>query len=169
MRNSGLATRKDAVPYRATPWSSDLYAVFGTKSEPNLASGRIRFTRPHAGEIVTAKLTVLGTAPIGGTTKIRLYKGDFAAGGTLAIGTYSEERIAKDHLALTGLTAPLSFASGSQLIIDGIDVMHLVTQQGDADYNEDGFILGIEVVTVNPTTFLQRAVKLDCTVQMGVL
>lgn len=148
----------------------DLYSAFGDKDYGQLNGGLIRFVRPFAGEIITAKLTIIGTAPTGGTAQIRLYKGDFDTDGVSKITSYSEARIAADHKAITGLDAPYSFTSGSQLLIDGVDLMRIITKQGDADYNEDGFMLGVEVTGVpNPTTYIFREFKLDCTAQMGAL
>lgn len=165
-----LATRNNAVPFRATAWANDLYSAFGDKDQANLVGGLIRFIRPFAGEIITAKLTIIGTAPTGGTTQIRFYKGDFAADGITKVTSYTAARIAADHKAITGRDTPFSFTSGSQLLIDGIDLMRIITSQGDSDYNEDGFMLGVEVTGVpNPTTFKLREFKLDCTAQMGVL
>jgi len=168
---SNLATRKTAVPFRAVAWGpSDLYNAFGSKDYGQLNGGLIRFVRPFAGEIITAKLTVIGTAPTGGTAQIRLYKGDFAADGITKVTSYTAERIAADHKAITGLDVPYSFTSGSPLLIDGADLMRIITKEGDADYNEDGFMLGVEVTGVpNPLTYLYREFKLDCTAQMGVL
>jgi hypothetical protein len=148
----------------------DLYSAFGDKDNGNLVGGLIRFCRPFAGDIITSKLTIIGTAPTGGTAKIRLYKGDFNADGVTAVTSYSEARIAADHLAITGSAAALSFTSGSPLIIDGVDLRRIIPKPGDSDFNEDGFILGVEVTGVpNPATFKYRDFKLDCTAQMGVL
>lgn len=171
VRLTDKGTRKTAVPFRAVAWGPlDLYSAFGDRTNGNLNGGLIRFVRPFAGEIITAKLTVIGTAPTGGTAKIRLYKGDFAADGTNKVTSYTEARIAADHKAITGSAAPLSFNSGTPLLIDGVDLMRIITKEGDADYNEDGFILGVEVTGVpNPTTYRFREFKLDCTAQMGVL
>lgn len=171
MGKGNLATRNTAVPFRAVAWGPmDLYSAFGDRDNGNLAGGLIRFVRPFAGDIITAKLTIIGTAPTGGTAQIRLYKGDFAADGVSKVTTYTAERIAADHKAITGLDVPFSFTSGSQLLIDGVDLMRIITKEGDSDYNEDGFMLGVEVTGVpNPTTFSFREFKLDCTAQMGVL
>lgn len=171
MGRGNLATRNTAVPFRAVAWGPmDLYSAFGDKDNGNLAGGLIRFVRPFAGEIITAKLTVIGTAPTGGTAQIRLYKGDFAADGITKVTSYTADRIAADHKAITGRDTPFSFTSGSPLLIDGVDLMRIITKEGDADYNEDGFMLGVEVTGVpNPTTYLYREFKLDCTAQMGVL
>lgn len=171
MSISNLSTRKTAIPFRAVAWGPmDLYSAFGDKDNGNLAGGLIRFVRPFAGEIITAKLTVIGTAPTGGTAQIRLYKGDFAADGITKVTSYTAARIAADHKAITGRDTPFSFTSGSPLLIDGVDLMRIITKEGDADYNEDGFMLGVEVTGVpNPTTYLYREFKLDCTAQMGAL
>lgn len=171
MAQGNLATRNTAVPFRAVAWGPmDLYSAFGDKDNGQLYGGLIRFVRPFAGEIITAKLTIIGTAPTGGTAQIRLYKGDFAADGVSKVTSYTAARIAADHKAITGRDTPFTFTSGSQLLIDGVDLMRIITKQGDADYNEDGFILGVEVTGVpNPTTYVYREFKLDCTAQMGVL
>jgi guanyl-specific ribonuclease Sa len=168
---SNLATRNKAIPFRAVAWGPmDLYSAFGDKDYGQLNGGLIRFVRPFAGQIITAKLTIIGTAPTGGTAQIRLYKGDFAADGVSKITSYTADRIAADHKAITGRDTPFSFTSGSPLLIDGVDLMRIITKEGDADYNEDGFMLGVEVTGVpNPTTYLYREFKLDCTAQMGVL
>lgn len=171
MGKGNLATRKTAIPFRAVAWGPlDLYSAFGDKEFGQLNGGLIRFVRPFAGEIITAKLTIIGTAPTGGTALIRLYKGDFAADGVSKVTSYTADRIAADHKAITGRDTPFSFTSGSQLLIDGVDLMRIITKEGDADYNEDGFMLGVEVTGVpNPLTYGYREFKLDCTAQMGVL
>jgi len=171
MRLTNLATRNTAIPFRAVAWGPlDLYSAFGDKDYGQLNGGLIRFVRPFAGQIITAKLTIIGTAPTGGTAQIRLYKGDFAADGVSKITSYTAERIAADHKAITGRDTPFSFTSGSQLLIDGVDLMRIITKEGDADYNEDGFMLGVEVTGVpSPLTYVFKEFKLDCTAQMGVL
>lgn len=170
MGRGNLATRNTAIPFRATAWANDLYAAFGNKDLGQLVGGRIRFIRPFAGDIITAKLTIIGTAPTGGTAQIRFYKGTFNADGVTAAAVPSAAQIAADHKAITGLDVPYSFTSGSPLIVDGVDLKRVIPAPGDADYNEDGFILGVEVTGVpNPTTFKYRDFKLDCTAQMGVL
>lgn len=170
MSQGNLATRKTAIPFRATAWANELYAAFGDKTQGQLNGGLIRFIRPFAGDIITSKLTIIGTAPTGGTAQIRFYKGDFAADGVTKITSYSEARIAADHKLITGRDTPFSFSSGSPLLIDGIDLRRIITKPSDPDYNEDGFILGVEVTGVpNPTTYIYREFKLDCTAQMGVL
>jgi len=170
MGQSNLATRNTAIPFRAVPWNIDLYTAFGNKDYGQLNGGLIRFCRPFAGDIITSKLTVIGTAPTGGTTYVRLFKGDFNADAVTAVTSYTEARKAADHLAITGQVAPLSFAAGSQLLIDGIDLRRIIPAKGDSDYNEDGFILGVEITGgATPTTYQYREFKLDCTTQMGVL
>ena len=167
---SNLATRNKAIPFRATPWNIDLYLAFGNRDYSQLNGGLIRFCRPFAGDIITSKLTIIGTAPTGGTTYMRFYKGDFNADGTTAVTSYSEERIAADHLAITGQATPLTFTAGSQLLVDGMDLRRIIPAKGDSDYNEDGFILGVEITGgATPSTYQYREFKLDCTTQMGVL
>lgn len=170
MGKGNLATRNTAIPFRATAWANDLYAAFGNKDTGQLIGGRIRFIRPFAGDIITAKLTIIGTAPTGGTAQLSFYKGNFNADGVTAAAAPSAAQIAADHKAITGLDAPMSFTSGSPLIVDGVDLKRVIPVPGDADFNEDGFILGVQVSGVpNPTTFKYRDFKLDCTAQMGVL
>lgn len=165
-----LATRNKAIPFRAISWNQDQYNAFGSKDYGQLNGGLLRFCRPFAGDIITSKITVIGTAPTGATTYVRLYKGDFQSDGVTAVTSYTEARKAADHLAITGQSAPLSFAAASQLLIDGIDLRRIIPAKGDSDYNEDGFILGVEITGgASPTTYKYREFKLDCTTQMGML
>ena len=169
MGKSNLATRVTAIPYNAAPWAND-WIISYYLSALRLRSARMRFCRPYAGDIITSKLTMLGTAPTGGTTQIRFYKGDFNADGTTAVTTYSEERITADHLAITGTTAPFTFTSGSTMFIDGLDLRKIIPKKSDSDFNADGFILGVDIVTTgDDTTAIIKRFTVDCTAQMGVL
>ena len=175
------AQRFRAIPYRAN-WfdgSGSIGNIFIPDSTISgdlsvLASGdgdggMVRFCRPYKGDIVSAKLTIQAEASNTTPTTLRIFKGDFDTDDltALALSTYSEERKAADWLKLTGETSPYNYGAAEAILIDGINIMPFIPARGDADFNEDGFILGFELDAGNPADWHMYTFKIDCLVRMA--
>lgn len=181
MGRGDLSLRNLAVPFRAlwfddtatygnefVPGSTttgDLYDVMGTL---NPSGGQIRLTRPFYGDIISAVLTMQATAPVSSPTILRFYKGDFDADGITAVTSYTEARRASDWQTISGYSSELVYGSQANIFIDGLDITSIIPKRGDADFNEDGFILGVDLTTKDTDWYLYNF-KVDCTVQLGAL
>lgn len=174
---SDLRRRTRAMPYRAN-WYDD-EATIGNVFQSGLsatgdlnlvmsgAGGAMRFLRPFKGDLVEARLTMQGVAPTQVPTQMRFYKGDYDTDGITAITSYTEARIASDHKLLTGLDVPISLSTEEVILIDGLDISKIIPKRGDADFNEDGFILGVELIGTAPGEIIVSQFKIDCTVNIA--
>lgn len=187
---SDKKTRVESIPYRAlwydnspqgnTPYLGDVFISGAFNGDSLLADDRelggiatgrgygslIRLTRPYKGDIVECRLTLDAVAGTG-STLVRLYKGDFASDGVFAQGSYSDSRIALDHKALTGRDIPFILTTGDPFFLDGLDIFYVVPDRNASDFNEDGFVLGVEIVTDDFAGWTLNKFKVDCTVQLA--
>ncbi len=181
MGKQDLSLRNKAIPFRAN-WYDNTSGV-GNQFEPgattvtgdltvirtgNGAGGLIRLCRPHYGDIISAFLTLQATAPVLAPTTLRFYKGDFNSDGLTAVTSYSETRKAGDWFKISGFESALDYGSQDNVFIDGLDIGYIIPKRGDADYNEDGFILGVDLVNRDPADWYLYNFKIDCIAQMGV-
>lgn len=177
-RDNALRTR--AIPFRAN-WYDNTSGI-GNQFEPGVTAtgdltaigtgagngGLIRLCRPHYGDIVSAFLTLQATAPVMAPTELRFYKGDFDSDGLTALSTYSEARKAGDWLEISGFSDYINYGSQDNVFIDGLDISPIIPKRGDSDYNEDGFILGVDLSCRDPADWYLYNFKVDCIAQMGV-
>lgn len=180
MGQGDFSLRRLAVPFRANWYDSTLTignvfesGIAGVTGDLNVIGtangdgGQIRLTRPYYGDIISAVLTLQATAPVLSPTTLRFYKGDFNADGVTAVTSYSEARIASDWFKISGFNAALDYGSQDNIFIDGMDITSIIPKRGDSDYNEDGFILGVDLVNRDPADWYLYNFKVDCTVQLG--
>lgn len=178
MGKGNLALRNTAVPFRAVPYVgpayvNDITAKLDGSTPPG---GVMRFCRPYAGDIISAKLTLNAVAPPSGVLAFRIFKGDFQADGVtaqpltypLASGYYSEERLARDWKRITGFNAEKTYGNMANVYWGGLDITDLIPKRGDPDFNEDGFAIGVQL-DLKGSGWVLWEFKIDCTAQLGVL
>lgn len=185
--------RYGAIPYRAQ-WFDNGNGQFilsnNFDSVPNLTSGDlagiatnsnvgqvpIRFARPVKGDIVEARLTFQGVTPgdFGGTS-VDIYGCDFAADGfTPDLTSLSPARRQADWKKIFGDPNPRIYGVQANVFFNGMNLMPIIPKRGDANFNEDGFIIvfniGVKGDPTNPSIgwFLYNF-KIDCIVQMAEL
>lgn len=151
------STRYKSIPYRANWFDNQLGIGNIFLPDGNVTGdlsvmmtgigtgGMVRFLRPFKGDIISAKLTMNGVTPATGFGELQFYKGTFAANGVDKGTTPSAAQIAADWKLLSGFTAPLFYGTQDNVFIDGLNLMPIIPQRGDADFNEDSFCLGIDL------------------------
>lgn len=163
--NSGVGnTFLPGISYAGGGVTGDLGTTLGTG---NGNGGMIRLTRPFYGDIISAQITLQATTPVLSPTTIRFFKGDFDTDGVTAITSYSADRKTTDWFKISGFSAALDYGSQDNVFIDGMDISYIIPRRGDSDFNEDGFILGVELVNRDPTDWYLYNFKIDCLVQLG--
>ncbi len=181
MGQTNLALRPRAIPFRSLWYDNDvygnrfgvttgdLYPVWGT-TQGN--SGSIRMTRPLKGDIVEARLTIQAVTPFGGFADIRFAIGTFDSDGITAIAP-SSATIKAHQKILFGTENPLSYGNQANIFIDGLNLTPLIPKRGEANFNEDGFVLYTEINGKTGTNasgdWTLYEFKVDCSVQIGVL
>lgn len=178
---SDNSLRYKAIPYRANWYDSQLgvgnvlipaSTVTGDLNVIATAvgtGGQVRFLRPYKGDIISAKLTMQGTTPYStGGHSLRFWKGNFAANG-ISLGTApSADEKAASWKLISGFDAPLDYGVQDNVFIDGLNILPLIPKRGDADFNEDGFVIGLDLALKD---FLSEWVlydfKIDCNVRMA--
>lgn len=173
---SDLRTRFRAIPFRGQ-WFSDSGAVAVVLQDgeadgdleafANGNAAQARIARPAKGDLIEARLTINAVTPeIGGNT-FQIYIGEFDTDGITPL-TLSAAEIARRHKILTGYTAPFDYGSQDNVFIDGLDLMPLIPKRGEVGFNEDAFIVGLDLGLKD---FLSQWVlfsfKVDCTVQIA--
>lgn len=184
--------RYGAIPYRAQwfdngngayTFSNNFDSVAGKTTgdlagiATNSAIGQvpIRFARPYKGDIIEARLTFQATAPSSFGAIFMMYGCDFAADGfTPDIASVSAARKASDWKKIYGDPAARVFGNQANIFFNGFNLMPLIPKRGDANFNEDGFIIVFDITSKSDPTdpslgwFLYNF-KIDCIVQMAEL
>ena len=111
----------------------DVYALIDT---PLIVP--VRCSTPDRGELIEAHLNLL--INVIAATDIYVGVGQFDTDGITAKPVYAPSEVIAMHKRLTGSEAPISSSSGV-LFIDGMNVFPLIPKQGDAAFNQDGFVL----------------------------
>lgn len=176
MGQSNLALRPKAIPFRSL-WF-DGYVIGNDFDGQTINSdlfklmlgdgGSIRMTLPTKGEVVELRLTIQGTAPTGAPTTIRIARGTFDTDTITAVAP-DENTIKRHMVALFGADTPLSYGSDAEILIDGLSLVPILPRKGDADFNEDGFVLYIDIMGSDTDDLEIREFKVDGSVQIGVL
>lgn len=176
MGRSNLALRPKAIPFRSLWYDGfdigndfDGQTIYSDLLKVMVGDGgSVRMTRPTKGDLVELRLTIQGTAPTGAPTTLRFAIGTFDTDGITAIAP-SETTISQHMTALFGSSAPLSYGSEAEILIDGISLMPVIPKKSDPDYNEDGFVLYVEINGSETDDITIREFKVDGSVQIGVL
>ena len=160
---------------KAIPFEALAFAWFGT----NIGLGRFlvdfrqhngtAFTRPYAGDVVEARLTMALTAPP--AEAFDLYLGIGNLDGDLNITeSYPLGEIIKRHRMLTGTETPLHCNAGATLFIDALSLLPGIPGKDSPDYNPDGFVVLFTFANapVDVDGFSLGKFQLLCSAQMGL-
>lgn len=180
MGKSDFSVKQKAIPFRATWWDD---TGIGNRFDPdgviisgdveiirtgNGVGGCIRFSRPAKGDIISAKLYMNANAAIDAPTELMFGVGTFDTDGLTAIAP-DFETLARQHYIITGSDESFFYGSQANVFIDGLEFNKLIPKRGDADFNEDGWIMYIDMIIKEPTEWVLFDFKVDCLVQMGQL
>lgn len=178
----GLANkpyRTNAIPFRATWWDSSAIGnafdseAGGTSGDLALTlatgqgnGGLIRIARPAKGDLISARLTLNAVTPVLSPTSLRFAVGTFAADGVTAVEP--DEATVQQHMEqIFGNSAAHDFGSQDNVFYDGFELGMLIPKRGDPDFNEDGWVLFVDLVNRDPADWTLFTFKIDCTVQLG--
>lgn len=173
---SDLRTRVHSVPFRGQ-WYSD-GGIVGVVLENGVADGdlqafaegspaQVRIARPAKGDLIEARLTINAVTPPSGANSLSIYVGDFDTDGLTPLELSAEE-IARRHEILTGYDAPFDYGFQDNVFIDGLNLMPLIPKRGEDGFNEDAFIVGLDLGLKDfPEQWVLYTFKVDCTVQIA--
>lgn len=174
------ALRYKAIPYRAQ-WADSQLGI-GNQFVPDGiitgdlsvmrtgigTGGMVRFLRPFKGDIIAAKLTMNGVTPATGFGELRFYKGTMNADGISLGTTPSNAQIAADWLKITGNSSAWFYGTQDNVFVDGLNILPLIPKRGDADFNEDFFVIGIDLFLKDGgSDWHCYDFKIDCNVRMA--
>jgi len=173
---SDIKRRTNAIPFRGQ-WFSDSLLVSNFLEDgeadgdlTDFADGgaaQVRIARPAKGDLVEARLTINAVAPVDAPTTLSIYIGDFDTDGLTPL-VLSAEEIAARHMALTGFDEPYFYGSQDNIFIDGLNILPLIPKRGEAGFNEDAFIIGLDLsVKTTPAEFVLYSFKVDCTINIA--
>lgn len=170
---SDKQTRKEAVTFRGQWFSNLNYGGTGSTLEDGQADGdlrdfslgsstKVRIATPAKGQLIEARLTTRFTVPSTAGTQLSIYIGKFNSDG-VTMQTISDTEIAQMHKRLTGLDSPYTFTAGQEVFIDGLNLMPLIPERGDTEFNEDAFIIGLKLSLAGSSSqWRLRDFKVDC-------
>lgn len=133
------------------------------------SSGQIRICRPLKGELIEARLSMQATFPNSGAQSLRFYIGRFDTDGITPV-TLTEAEIAASWKKISGFNAPISYPAMGNVFFDGLNLLPAIPKKGDADFNQDGWILGVDIGLKDfPEQWVLYQFKIDCTAQVAEL
>lgn len=176
MSQTDKGTRTTAIPFSAMsygvnlgiPNDEDTVQPINWTDGTSIAANALRvmrLARPDRGNLIQAYLNLYMRVGSSLTAKVAI--GRFASDG-ITVVTPNQYEIDAGHLALTGTSTPFS-SSGSNLIIDGLNLLKLIPKKGDANYNADGFVLIVQFSRNLTTSDFPTRFEVSCSMQMGLL
>lgn len=142
---SDKSTRKDAIPFSAYSWQgsgTDGFVFVPYDANTIISEDEtlaiIRCTTPYGGNLVEAHLNLQINCddPLG----VKVAIGYFDTDDVTAFTTYSDTFIDTQHEFLTGSSADI-VSTGGVLFIDGLNIYPKIPKRGEANFNEEGFVL----------------------------
>lgn len=175
MSQTDKRLRVNHIPFRGTWFSNGALGV-GSQLADGVADGdlagfaqgnaaQVRIARPAKGDLVEARLTINAVSPPTGFSELSIYVGDFDTDGLTPL-TLSADEIARRWKILSGFNAPLSVGVQDTYYIDGLNLMPLIPKRGEAGFNEDAFIVGLNLVN-RDAGFVLFDFFVDCSVQIA--
>lgn len=159
--------RKTATPFESTPWcDSRLGAI---QYSENLLSTTdltvaLRMTSPAFASIIEAHITAVLT--VGSSIAVKLAVGSFATDGTTTVMP-SQSVIDSQNLRITGSSSGVA-SSGSELLLNGINLLPFIPRRGDATFNEDGFVLVMQFSRLRTTSDVVRRFDMQMSADLGI-
>lgn len=175
MSQTDKRLRVNHIPFRGTWFSNGALGV-GVQLIDGVADGdlktfaegnaaQVRIARPAKGDLVEARLTINAVSPPTGFSELSIYVGDFDTDGLTPL-TLTSAEIARRWKILSGFSAPLSVGVQDTYYIDGLNLMPLIPKRGEAGFNEDAFIIGLNLVN-RDAGFVLFDFFVDCSVQIA--
>lgn len=168
--------RVNAIPFQGL-WYSDTTNSVGSNLSDSFAdgdlgdviagagNGQVRIATPAKAQLIEARLTINAVAIDGGL--FRVYIGRFDSDGVTPRTMTSSERAAS-WKKLTGFNDYITKGSFGIIFLDGLNLMRDIPQKGDADFNEDGFIVGLELSEkTDPEDYVLFDFLVDGSVQLA--
>lgn len=173
---SDKSTRVTAIPFTAMSYGlnlgisnqEDTVQLVDWTTGIGIASPALRvmrLTKPDRGNLIQAYLNLFMRVGSSLTAKVAI--GRFASDG-ISVVTPTQAEIDAGHLALTGTSTPFA-SSGSNLFIDGLNLLPKMYRKGDANYNEDGFVLIIQFSRDLTSSDYPTRFEVACSMQMGLI
>lgn len=173
---SDKSTRITAIPFTAMPFGvnlgipnpEDTVQPIDWTTGASIAADALRvmrLTKPDRGNMIQAYLNLFMRVGSSLTAKVAI--GRFDTDGVTPV-TPTQAEIDAGHLALTGTTSPFA-SSGSNLFIDGLNILKLLPKKGDSTYNQDGFVLIVQFSRNLTTSDFPTRFEVSCSMQMGLL
>lgn len=173
---SDIRRRANAIPFRGQ-WFSNSLLVSNVLQDgdadgdlaafANGGNAQVRIATPAKGDLVEARLTINAVVPFDAPTLFSIYIGDFDTDGLTPL-TLSQAEIDRRHKILTGFDEPMFYGSQDNMFINGLDLMPLLKKRGEAGFNPDAFIVGLQLsVKTTPAEFVLYSFKVDCTTNMA--
>lgn len=143
---SDKSTRQQAIPFVADGFGGsgssfllDYYRyIIGVDSDD--LTVYIRCPTPSHANLIEAHLTLIMTVDSALSVKIAI--GRFSADGVTA-ATLTDTEIEAGHRQLAGTDSDFASSAGT-LLIDGLNLIKGIPKRGDANFNEDGFVLVLQ-------------------------
>lgn len=170
--------RQNAIPFQGKWFSNYTGTSTGAQLVNQIADGDlkafadggsayVRIARPMKGDLVEARLSINAAFPVTGAAAFRCAIAPFSSDGVTA-STLSLEEVDRQYKILTGQSSSFYYPSQGNLIVDGLNLMPLIPKRGETNFNEDGFIIYLELtIKDNATDFALFEFKVDCSIQMA--
>lgn len=168
--------RKQQIPFQAKWFSNQAIngAIIDTVGDGDMYaftqgnSTKLRIARPAKGDLLEARMYLNAVTPDYKFTELSVYVGDFNADGVTA-ATLPQDEVVRRHKILTGLNAPYFYGVQANVFIDGLNLIPLIPKRGEAGFNEDAFIIGLDLTTPIGihSNWTVWEFKIDCTVSMA--
>lgn len=173
------ALRKHQIPFQGKWFTNYVATQTGSQLANGIADGdlaafangqstQVRIARPMKGDLTQAKLLLNAVAPDVGIIQFGFYIGSFDTDGVTPL-VLSQEEMLRRHKLLTGRNDWILYGNQANIYWDGLNLLPFIPKRGDADFNEDAFILGIvcEIKNTPSAPFFLFDFKVDCAVTMA--
>lgn len=169
-------TRDKAIPFRATDYRNTSggtinSGLLGATDAAFLQSSAllfpIRCSTPDRAVLTEAHLNLVMQVHAATTVKVAI--GRFDTDGITAVTAYGQDEIDAMHQKITGSSAAIA-SVGNTLFIDGLNIFPLLPKQGDANFNQDGFVLVFQFDRARTSANdVYKRFEVMCSAQMGLI
>lgn len=169
--------RRNSIPFQGMWYSDNTGGVASNLADGNadgdlgsvlegIGNGQVRIATPAKAQLIEARLTFNALALDGGL--FRVYIGRFDVDG-ITPRTMTDTERATSWRKMTGFNDYLTIGFFDNIFLDGLNLHRDIPKKGEPDFNEDGFIIGIELFgdTSDPDDFILYDFKVDGTVQLA--
>lgn len=122
-------------------------------------------TTPAFAAIIEAHLTML--LHVGSSLSVKLAVGSFDTDGVTAV-IPTQTVIDAQNLLITGSSSGIA-SSGSELLIDGINLLPFIPKRGSATFSEDGFVLVMQFSRNRTSSDTVRRFDMQMSADLGLV